>query len=139
MTLDDAHELVTLLGAAYPSQRVKMSPSDVKGMLAAYTAGLLDLEANRVKVAVSNLVKSTKWIPTIAEIREAVVDAEHGKRRSGGEAWGDVVGAIRRYGWSRTPSVDFSFDDPIVADVVRAFGWQDLCRSENAIADRALR
>lgn len=31
----------------------------------------------------------------------------------------------------------WGFPDPLVGKLVRAFGWRDLCLSENAVADRA--
>jgi hypothetical protein len=137
MTETEALAVLKLLGAAYPTQRQRMTNDDVRGMAAAYMAGLLDLDRDRVRAAVDRLVKSSQWIPTIAEIRAAAVDVAHGTRAPGGEAWGRCLALIRRYGSHRWPAVDFEIDDPVLLATIRALGWLDLCASDNAAADRA--
>ncbi len=137
MTSAECREVLKLLGAAYPNQRQRMSDDDVRAMAAVYTAGLADLELSRVRAAVERLVKSSKWIPTIAEIREAAVDVTHGACIPGGQAWGQCLGLIRRYGSHRYPGIDFAVDDPLLHATIRAFGWLDLCQSINQPADRA--
>jgi hypothetical protein len=76
-------------------------------------------------------------MPTIAEIREACMDLEHGEPKAGGEAWGEVLAAVSRWGIYRQPGLDFQFADPVVARAVQAFGWRNICNSENQQADRA--
>jgi hypothetical protein len=133
----EVREVLKLIGAAYPTQRQRMSNDDVRAMAAVYTAGLLDLDFGRVRAAVDRLVKSSKWIPTIAEIREAAVDVAHGTRVPGGEAWGKCLAMIRRYGSHRHPGADFPVDDPILLATISSFSWRDLCHGDNAAADRA--
>ena len=55
------------------------------------------------------------------------------KRRDPMEAWGEVIQAIQRFGFYRSPV----FDDPLIARAVDALGWKYLCSSENVVADRA--
>lgn len=137
MTELEVRDVLKLLAAAYPTQRQRMSNDDVRGMAAIYTAGLLDLDAARVRAAVDRLVKSSRFIPTIAELREAAVDVAHGARAPGGEAWGRCLGLIRRYGSHRWPGIDFEVADPALLATIRALGWAELCGSDNAAADRA--
>ncbi|MEO7736249.1 MAG: hypothetical protein ABIY55_35150, partial [Kofleriaceae bacterium] len=94
-------------------------------------------EFSRSRAAVERLVKSSKWIPTIAEIRESAVDVVHGACIPGGQAWGHCLAMIRRYGSHRYPGIDFAIDDPLLHATIRAFGWLDLCQSTNPHADRA--
>ena len=96
-----------------------------------------DLDYTLVGAAIDRHVATNKWPPTPAEIREAALALVIGETRAGGSAWGDAVKAIKRYGYMRTPGVDFTFDDPLVAETVSAMGWLDLCSSENQVADRA--
>ena len=137
MTEDQTRDLLRLLAAAYPAQRQRMTADDVRAMAAVYAAGLADLDVERVSAAVNRLVKTSRWIPTIAEIREAAVDVAHGARLPGGEAWGRCIALIRRYGSHRWPAIDFSVDDPILLATIRSLGWLDLCQSDNPHADRA--
>lgn len=137
MTTDEACDVAELVLAAYPTQRQRMSREDVAAMTTAYANGLLDLDATIARAAVSALVLTEQWMPTIATIRGKALEMTQGRKREGGEAWGDVVAAMKRYGWTRTPGADFTFADPLVARCVKALGWGELCRSENAIADRA--
>jgi hypothetical protein len=129
--------MLRLLAAAYPAQRQRMSADDVRAMAAVYIAGLADLDHDRVRAAVDRLVKSSRFIPTIAEVREAAVDVAHGARAPGGDAWGRCLRLIRRYGSHRWPGIDFEVGDPVLLATIRALGWADLCNSDNAAADRA--
>jgi hypothetical protein len=75
----------------------------------------------------------------VSDIRRTVIELEKGPVRPGGEAWGDVLRAIGRYGSHRAPGIDFEFDDPEVARCVKALGWSNLCNSDadGQRADRA--
>lgn len=137
MTGAECHDVLKLIGAAYPTQRQRMSQDDVRAMAAVYTAGLLDLDFDRVRAAVDRLVKGSRFMPTIAEIREAAVDVVRGPRAPGGEAWGRCLAMVRRYGSHRHPGVDFAVDDPALLATIRSLGWSDLCQSNNPHADRA--
>lgn len=137
MTEPEVRDVLKLIAAAYPTQRQRMSNDDVRAMAAVYTAGLLDLDYDRVNAAVNRLVKASKWIPTIAEIREAAVDVAHGARAPGGQAWGQCLALVRKYGLPRWPGIDFEVADPVLRATIRALGWADLCNSENPAADRA--
>lgn len=133
MTELEVRGVLKLLAAAYPTQRQRMTNDDVRAMAAVYTAGLLDLDAERVAAAVNRLVKSSRWIPTIAEIREAAVDVAHGERRAGGEAWGEVTREARRIcGLSesdviRDPELAKPrLADPIAIAAARSIGWDEI-------------
>jgi hypothetical protein len=137
---DQASAIVKHLLASYPTQRQRMSADDVRGMVLAYSAGLLDLDADSTRRAVDALVKTSEWLPTVAKIRSRVVDVGNGRaRKTGGEAWGEVLALISRYGVHRTPGVNFEISDPLVARAVKSFGWRNLCSSEgdSIVADRA--
>lgn len=137
MTKSEAHRLVMGLCATYPSQVAKLDKNQLRTMAAIYAKCLVDLEFTATAKAVERLAKSSRWMPTIADIRAEVGEVCHGQRRAGGEAWGDVLRAVGRHGHNRTPGVDFQFDDPLVADCVGHLGWTEICRSEIQAADRA--
>lgn len=137
MTGEEAKAVVKLLLASYPTQRQKLSPDDIAEMTRAYAMAFKQIDAGQVQSAVSSLVLTEKWLPSIAQVVARVAEVRDGRKREGGEAWGDVLSAIRKHGSWRTPGVDFEFADPVVARAVKALGWADLCASENVVADRA--
>ncbi len=124
----EAAKLVAMLSAAYRDAPISEATAEV------YEAMLADLPFAATQAAVARLVATSKWFPTVAEIREAVVAVERGAVRSGVEAWGDVVQAIRKVGAYRPPP---AFADPIVTECVELTGWRGLCLGENEAADRA--
>ena len=101
--------------------------------VAIYEEMLIDLECEIAKNAVKRILDSSTFLPSIAEIRKAATDLKLGAVRAGGEAWGDVVNAIRFVGAYGVPK----FSDPIVAECVECLNWRALCLGENEISDRS--
>ncbi len=137
MTRQEAARIVAVIMHACPSQAARIDRDRANGMVDAYEALLSDLTYEQCNAAVRILLQTKNWMPSVAEIRAAVVELERGPVRPGGEAWGQAKAAIGRYGSYRTSGQDFTFADPIVAKCVAALGWQTLCLSENETADRA--
>lgn len=126
MKKSEVAELVMMLLAAYPNARTTASTSQV------YEAMLADLDAGRARAAVQRLIASSRFMPTVAEIRTAAAELEHGALRSGAEAWLDVLDQVRREGYCGTPR----FADPVTAGIVTRWGWRTLCFGD-AVTDRA--
>jgi hypothetical protein len=124
-------ELVTMLAAAYPHTQFGEASASV------YEMALADIDPTVFRSALVRLVQTSKFMPTIAEIREACVVVRVGARRPGGEAWGQVYNAIKRHGIYKQPGVDFQFLDPLTDEVVKEMGWRLLCTSEHSQSDRA--
>jgi hypothetical protein len=124
----EAAELVALLVGAYPRGGI------TEATCAVYETQLTDLTYEAASAAVGKLLRSSRFMPTIAEIREAAAALELGDVRPGAEAWGDVLQAIRKVGSYGMPR----FADPIVEQCVRSLGWRNLCLDgHNDAADRA--
>lgn len=71
-----------------------------------------------------------------AEIREMAVSVTDGDGLTWGEAWEQVVSAIRKYGaYDARAALDSM--NPLTRRCVNHLGYYELCRSENATADRA--
>jgi hypothetical protein len=136
VTRQEAGKLVSVMIAA-TAQGSRLSRESVDDMINAYAALLADLDYARCNAAVRVLLQSKNWIPAVADIRKVVLELERGPVRPAGEAWGDALKAISRYGAYRVPGVDFQFSDPEVLRCVNALGWKELCLSENQVADRA--
>lgn len=118
MTTSETIELVRFVLAAYPAQRSRMSGEDAKAMVAAYAAGLADVELEHARAGATRLIRTSKWLPSVAELREAIGVVHAGERRSGIDAWGDVV-SMRTY---RDREALETFD-PLVVELCRRFGW----------------
>jgi hypothetical protein len=133
MTKLEIKKLVAVLVASYPASKITDESVGV------YERMLADLDYPAANAAVERLLATSKWLPTVAEIRESTLALTVGEIRAGGEAWGDVLRAMRRYGYVRTPGkeFDFDFDDPAVAETVKSMNWTELCSSGNVVADRA--
>lgn len=127
MTKTEVAKLVAVLLAAFPNAKASAQTSTV------YETLLADLDADAAAAAVQRLIGTSRWMPTVAEIREAALAVEGGERRAGGDAWGDVLAEVHRTGRYRRPR----FNDPLVTRAVTAFGWENICDSENQVADRA--
>lgn len=128
MTSIEASKVVLMLMAAFP-QGERQSDETIR----MYEELILDLDFNVAKAAVIRLIQSSKFLPSIAEVRLAARDVTTGLRRTGLEAWGDVTRAIRQVGSYRVPA----FADPLVAEAVRSMGWLELCLGDNESALRA--
>jgi len=129
MTPADASKLVAVLVAAFPNARV------TSGTSAVYERFLADLDYRDVDEAVAVLVATCKFLPTVAEIRDAVAKSRSGALTapSAEEAWGMVLREVGRRGRYRLPE----FTHPAIEAAVSAMGWVNICDSENQVADRA--
>jgi hypothetical protein len=68
MTNEEGMKLIKVLQSAYPRQEFE------DDMIRVYTRMLADLPYNIAQQAVMSLISTSKWLPTIAEIREAAVN-----------------------------------------------------------------
>ena len=120
MTPKEAIKVVGVLCAVYPAARMTEATIEI------YESLLQELEFDVARAAVERLVRTSKFLPTVAEILEAAAENTLGPQRTGVEAWGDVMKAIRRFGYIELPT----FDDPIVTECVRVMGWRNLCLND---------
>src|SRR5690349_9625631 len=128
MRRSEAAQIVAMLVAAYRDKSVTEATVEV------YETMLSDLDFEACKAAVTRVIATSKWFPTVAEIRHAAASERLGAVRAGGEAYGDVVSAIRSVGSYRPAP---TFDDPVVNECVRIMTWRGLCLGDNEAADRA--
>lgn len=101
-----------------------------KDTAAVYAALLVDLDYEQLMAAVQWLALNadTKgFLPTIAAIRAAAARTTQGARVPAfDEALTEVQSEIRRVGSYGVPR----FSHPAIAALVSAYGWQNLCMSE---------
>ncbi len=120
MKPSEVSQLVMMLMAAFPASKTSDSTSAV------YEQMLLDLDETLARRAVTRIIATAKWLPTIAEIRAASTELRLGPVRDGGEGWKDAMAAVRYVGRYGVPKVR----DPLVREALRLWGsWQSFCDS----------
>lgn len=118
MTREEAFKLVGVLFTSYPQARLNQSNAD------AYVSALIDMPADAAARAIERLRRTSKFLPTISEVRECVSDLSVGPRKTGVEAWESLQKAQRKWGWCRPPKVT----DPKMARAIEVLGgWQAVC------------
>lgn len=70
MTKQEVNKLLALMKANYSYAFKTMSQQDKYLLLNTWTFTLQDLNADVVMIAVMQLISVSKWLPTVAEIRE---------------------------------------------------------------------
>ena len=126
MKESEATKLVALIQGAWPR------PPLSKASIGVYTLGLSDLDAAAGQAAVTHLIKTSRWLPTIAEIRSLVVE-QSTALPDPEVAWGEVRRAIGSCGMYRSPA----FNCPQIAAAVEVIGWREICQSTNVASTRA--
>ncbi len=101
--------------------------------IAIYVRLLSSIPDDELQAVVDQCIVEYKFLPTVSEIFDVhrTLTATL-NQLSAGEAWGQVRKSIRRWHLGKP-----DFDDPLVEKAVGIMGWNDLCKSENQVADRA--
>ena len=135
-------QVMIILSAAYPRFEITADTGRV------YADLLGDLPDDLLIAATKQHATTSKWFPSVAELREAAMNikALADGTRTAEEAWINIQAAISRFGWYgeslplekgggwRVPSMLA----PLELQAINALGgWKMLCQSQNAPADRA--
>jgi hypothetical protein len=136
MTQIETAALLGILRVTYPRFYADIPPEDIKISVDTWTLMLSDTSFEVAQVALQRLIATSKFPPTIAEMRESISAVRYPSMLDSGEAWGEVTEAIRNYGYYRQEEAMASMCEPVRLAVQR-MGWRELCMSENGMADRA--
>ena len=123
MTKAEVAKILTVLAAVYP----KFEVDDLKVQV--WHEMLGDLDYDTANMAVKKLILESTFPPAIAEVRKAVMEILNPDGMTAADAWGEVVQAIRRYGYYRAEEALANMS-PKTARIVRSIGWQEICMSE---------
>ena len=132
MNESDFELVAAAIKAAYPNANVL---PDKYAMKTWYRA-LGDLDYRVVENAVWEHISISVFPPSIAEIRGKCTDRLVPVIDDWGEAWEEVLRAMRKFGSYRVEEAVASMT-VLTAKVVRRLGFLNLCQSENPVADRA--
>ena len=125
MTKVEIVKLMAWAAANFPHLQEK----DLRPTAALWAKALEDVPYATAEAALLKVLSTSKFFPTVADLRVAVVDITSPRLPSAAEAWFEVTQAIGRYGYYRQEEALASLSPP-VARVVRMLGWRDICCSE---------
>lgn len=97
---------------------------------------LHDLDYQILSKALQKYMLTNKFKPTVAELRENYADLICPVALDWSEGWEKVCKSIGQYGMYRTEEAMESFDE-VTREAVKRLGFQNICLSENIVADWA--
>ena len=137
-------EIVTTICMSYPSFE-RLGAEAVKGMVKIWAMLFADDDYGLVQLAVAKHISTSKWPPSVSEIREQMMKITHPELIPPDQAWAAVKDAM--YGLGEFTSQE-KLDEvlpPLIATAVKTIGmsklWQahDPCgRGYKAFADKQL-
>lgn len=128
-------QIITLLGIAtanFPSMQTR----DMQPTAALWEKALNDMDYPTAEKALIKVLSTSRFFPTIADIREAAAQITTPRVMDAMEAWGLIVQAIRKHGMYRQKEGLESLP-PDVREMANRFTWRELCLNENPDTMRA--
>lgn len=125
MTKADAAKMAAVIVTAYPNYDKFKSHDEVNNYVSLLATMFATDDAGAVGLAVRKHIATSKWPPSIAEIRELMLETTHPEIVPPDLAWAavsDLIFTLRRGSWdearSRLPA--------LVARAVEIIGWKNL-------------
>lgn len=87
---------------------------------------LSDIPYPVASVALQRYMMTSKWPPTIADIREEAMKVSQPEMIDSGEAWELVIKAVRKFGYYDQQGALNSLP-PLVREAAERFGFRELC------------
>lgn len=125
MTTKEFAVFVKTVQSCYP--RDNFLPSDESKDV--WYEMLKDIPNNVMEAALKKHLATSKWAPTIAEIRENAVSVQT-ETKDWSVAWEEARKAVRKFG-SYQEAEALAWMTPSTAETVKRFGYNDLCMMEN--------
>ena len=125
MTKKDTLELFGILIAAYPNFEKFANEEQVEGMVNMWALLFADDDSAIVGLAVKKHIMTSKWPPSIAEIREIMADITHPDLIPPDQAWAAVSDLLYEVG-EHNPGNAHRNLPPLIAQTVDAVGWHTL-------------
>lgn len=132
MTREELKILVKGMKAVY-AQPAFIPDKDAFNM---WYALMGDMSYEVCNIAIQKFMLTSKFPPTVAEIRELATNIVAGDPLTWGESWERAMNAVRRYG-SYNIAEAMSSLDPLTRKCVDSIGFMQLCTSENIMVERA--
>src|SRR5262245_58161648 len=139
MTDEQILNYIAEVAILWPNFRAPLTQGDGLAMVQTYRPLLADLDAAMVHaVVLSMATEGRPFAPTPGELRRALVDAgDPTPSPAVDQAWGELLAAIRHYGYTGAPE----WSHPALAQVVEHLGgWVHICQTwmdDDEVANRA--
>lgn len=131
MNKQELKRLTTSIKVAYPSFTAFDDMQTQAIAVEMWLRMLSDIDYSVAMLALEKHVATNKYPPTIADIRGYSLKVSSDNMiPTSSEAWGQVLTAIRNHGMYDGIGALESMH-PLVAGVVKRFGWKEICTSEN--------
>lgn len=115
------------------ANHLNMQDKDLRPTAALWEKMLEDIPFAVAEKALVKVMATSKWFPTVAEIREAALEIAGIGIPDPATAWAEVMAEVRRIGTYGVPE----FSCPEIKAAVSVIGWRDICLSENIGIERA--
>ena len=125
MTKKETIGLFGILIAAYPNFDKFKDDSQVEGMVNMWASLFVDDDSTIVGLAVRKHIMTSKWPPSIAEIREIMADITHPDLIPPDQAWAAVSDLLYTAGEHDHENMRRNLP-PLIAQTVEAIGWRTL-------------
>lgn len=106
-----------------------LQEKDLRPTASLWARMLSDLPYQVAEAALMKVLSTSKFFPSVSDIRAAALELSTPRPPSALEAWAEVTRAISRYGYYN-PEEALASMSPPVAKVVRLLGWREICISE---------
>lgn len=131
----DARKFAALmkgLQSAYPNARLV----DTDEGMQMWFRMLKDIPYDQLSIAIQQHISTSKFPPSIAEIREFAL---RGEEKDWSEAWGEVLRCISLFGLYREKEAlaYLKSKDEICYLIVKRLSFKEICLSENIQVERA--
>ena len=136
MTHKETAVFMGILKEAYPRFYADKNESELRMSIKFWEEFLSDVTLDVAIPALKRYIATNKWVPTVADIREAIAEISYPPLPDASEAWFEVTQAIGRYGYNNHEEAYKSMSE-LTLIAVKRMGWRKLCMSENDIADRS--
>lgn len=131
--LTDVEAVWNLLTTNYMYVQRERTGTELAALLDIWKQLLADIPPEILKAAALQHIATSKWFPSIAELRALAREIIYPSRLCGVEAWGLVKREIHRVGIYGKPK----FDDEFIAVAVKTLGWDSLCMGDHEPSNRA--
>ncbi|ADQ06489.1 conserved hypothetical protein [Caldicellulosiruptor hydrothermalis 108] len=125
MTKAECIKFLAIVNMAYPNWQVN------ELTVGLWAEMLEDIDFKIAQIALKKHIAENPYPPTIADIRKAVAEITTPKENklTAAEAWGEVMAAVRQFGYYREAEALASMSER-TRRVVKYIGWQNICTCE---------
>jgi len=123
-------KLFAIFKTAYPRFYVSQDRDETRLQIDLWTELLRDIPFAVIETAVKKLILESPHPPTISDVRKQIAEIlQDPSNKDAAEAWGEVMRAIKNYGYYKPQEALASMSDR-AAEVAKIIGWQEICTGE---------